>query len=135
MSKKIYAPFFILAFIYISFAQSGLKFIAKKEKFKAGEDVCFELINNSKETFYLPSSAPWVVFEDETEKIIYSPIALQRIEKLKPGEKKSWCWKQIDINQDKVPSGDYKIRITLFSSKGKKEFLSINVKILPKYKN
>jgi len=95
MSKKIYAPFFILAFIYLSFAQSGLKFIAKKEKFKAGEDVCFELINDSKETFYLPSSAPWVVFENETEKIVYSPIALQRIEKLKPGEKKSWLISRI----------------------------------------
>ena len=127
---------FILALSFVfAFAETNLKFIAKKEKFKAGEKVCFELINESHNIYYLPSSAPWAIFDAETEKIIYSPIALQRIEKLKPGEKKEWCWEQIDINQDKVPIGKYKIRITLFDSKGHKIFKSTTIEIVTKYKN
>ncbi len=134
MLKNITVFILALSFVF-AFAETNLKFIAKKEKFKAGEKVCFELINESHNIYYLPSSAPWAVFDAETEKIIYSPIALQRIEKLKPGEKKEWCWEQIDINQDKVPVGKYKIRITLFDSKGNKIFKSITIEIVPKYKN
>ncbi len=135
MKKSLYILFSILTLFYVTFAQSGLKFIAKKEKFKVGEKVCFKLVNNSKETIYLPSSAPWVVFEDETEKIVYSPIALQRIEEIKPGQEKSWCWKQVDINGDKVPIGTYRVRITVFSSKGERKFLTFKIEIVPEYKS
>ncbi len=135
MLKNILLIFIVALSFNFSFGETNLKFIAKKEKFKVGEDVCFEIINNNSSTYYLPSSAPWAVFSTDTNSIIYSPIAMQKIEKLKPGQRKEWCWKQIDINQDKVPTGKYKIRITLFDSKGHKIFKTITVEIVPEYKN
>ncbi len=135
MLKNILWIFIVALSFSFSFGETNLKFIAKKEKFKAGEQVCFELVNNENETYYLPSSAPWAVFDVENDKIIYSPIALQRIEKIKPQEKKQWCWKQTDINGEKVSAGKYKIRITIFDQKGHKIFKSLIVEILPEYKN
>jgi len=135
MPKNILILFIVALSFGLSYGESNLKFIAKKEKFKVGEDVCFELINEDNKTYYLPSSAPWAVFDAESDKIIYSPIALQRIVKLKPNQKKQWCWKQVDINGEKVPTGRYKIRITIFDDKGHKIFKSLEVEIIPEYKN
>ncbi len=127
--------FSLLLFSFNSFSNTteGIEFKPSKNIFKKGEDVCFTLKNNSGRDVYLPSSAPWAVFSDnDFNKVIYSPIATQAIEKLEPFQSKKWCWNQKTFDNDEVTSGDYKIRITVFKN-GKRLFLSSDIKIKPKY--
>ncbi len=125
----------ILLFSFNSFANTteGVEFKPSKKVFKKGEEVCFSLKNKSGRDIYLPSSAPWAVFGDnDMDKVIYSPIATQRIEKLEPYQSKKWCWNQKTFDNDEVTSGEYKIRVTVFKN-GKRLFLSEKIKIEPKY--
>ncbi len=124
---------FVSIFYFVSYAHAKVEFKPDKQTYKKGEKVCFTLKNASNQTVYLPSSAPWVVFKKD--KVIYSPISNQVIVKLKPNQKKKWCWDQRTYKKgEKVLSGNYKIRITLFEN-GKREFLSFDVKIVPDYAN
>lgn len=125
----------LLIFSINSFSNTteGVEFKPIKKVFKKGEKVCFKLENKSGRDVYLPSSAPWAVFSDnDMNKVIYSPIATQSIEKLEPYQSKKWCWDQKTFDNDEVTSGDYKIRITVFKN-GKRLFLNSNIKISPEY--
>ena len=128
MLKK--AVLFVMVFFSVAGAtQWSLEFKPVKKNFNKSEDICFYLKNNSGEKIYLPSSAPWAVFEDKDfEKVIFSPIATQSIVEIKPSQKKRWCWKQKDFNNEQVPSGEYTIRLTVFKD-GKRLFLNSTVKI------
>jgi hypothetical protein len=128
MLKK--AVLLVMVFFSVAGATQGsLEFKPVKKNFNKSEDICFYLKNNSGEKIYLPSSAPWAVFEDKDfEKVIFSPIATQSIVEIKPSQKKRWCWKQKDFNNEQVPSGEYTIRLTVFKD-GKRLFLNSTVKI------
>ncbi len=123
---------FLLSFITVSYAavsDGALEFKPIKNSFNKEESVCFVLKNNSDSKVFLPSSAPWAVFEDKKfEKVIFSPIATQSIVEIKPSQEKKWCWKQKDFNKEQVPSGEYTIRLTVFKD-GKRLFLTSTVKI------
>jgi flagellar hook assembly protein FlgD len=56
------------------------------------------------------------------------------IVKLRPKNKKRWCWNQKDLEGNEVPTGTYQIRITIFTKKGKREFLQLPLVINPEYK-
>ncbi len=141
LKNKFYKRYYIL-FLTILFSWSfaiaselsNITFKLEKEKIKKGEKVCFSIENNSNEFIYLPSTAPWVIIDAKTQKIIYSPIASQMIVKLKPKESKKWCWDQKDIEGNEVPVGTYQVRITIFTKKGKREFLKFPLIINPEYK-
>jgi len=130
MLRKIFAGFLVLFTLSLAnIQQPAIEFKPVKESFNKSEEVCFYLVNNTDSVIYLPSSAPWVVFEDKKfDKIVYSPVALQSIIRLEPSQKKEWCWKQKDFNNEQVPSGEYTIRLTIFKD-GKRMFLTSIVKI------
>jgi len=120
----------VLIFMNISFA--SIVFKPDKEVYKKGENVCFYIENNTNKEIILPSSAPWVVFEDD--KLLFAPVATQQIVKIKPRQKKKWCWNQKDFDKNEIISGEYTIRLTVFEN-GKRRFLTFKVKIQPKYSN
>jgi hypothetical protein len=125
--------FHILIIFSISSANltEELEFKPEKEIINKDEKVCFHFVNNSDKTIYLPSSAPWAVFEDEDfDKIVFSPIAAQRILEIRPYEEKKWCWDLKDFHGEIVPSGDYAIRLTVFKN-GKRVFLISKIKVKP----
>ena len=127
--KLIFSFLSLFIFSYAAVSGGELEFKPIKKSFNKKEDICFVLKNNSKEGVFLPSSAPWVVFEDkEFEKVVFSPVATQSIVEIKPSQKKKWCWKQQDFNKEQVPSGEYIIRLTVFKN-GKRVFLTSTVKI------
>ncbi|MBK3332673.1 hypothetical protein GWK41_06295 [Persephonella atlantica] len=130
MFAKLIGTFLtIVIFSYAAATNGDLEFKPIKKVFNKKEDICFVLENKSDVNVFLPSSAPWAVFEDrDFEKIIYSPVATQSIVELKPSQKKKWCWKQKDFNKEQVPSGEYTIRLTVFKN-GKRLFLTSTVKI------
>ncbi|NPA53208.1 MAG: hypothetical protein GXO21_00915 [Aquificae bacterium] len=129
----VVSTLFIFSLKSFSITTEGVEFKPERKVFKKGEKVCFTLKNKSGRDIYLPSSAPWAVFEDnDMDKVIYSPVATQKIEKLEPYQSKKWCWDQKTFDNDEVTSGDYKIRITVFKN-GKRLFLAENIKIQPEY--
>ncbi len=129
----VISAIFIFSFNLFANTTEGIEFKPLKKVFKKGEEVCFKLENKSGREIYLPSSAPWAVFSDnDMNKVIYSPIATQSIEKLKPYQSKKWCWNQKTFDNDEATSGDYKIRITVFKN-GKRLFLKSDIKIEPEY--
>ena len=125
--------FFVLILAIFSFSLADVVFKPTKNVFKEGEKICFSLKNDTNKIIYLPSSAPWVVFDKEG-KVLYSPVAIQKIVKLKPKSEKKWCWNQKNFKNENVLSGEYKVRLTVFED-GKRKFLSFNVKVQPYYKN
>jgi len=130
MLKKFTALLLIwFGFALASKQEPGIEFRPVKETFNKSEEICFYVVNKTDSVIYLPSTAPWAVFEDKNfDKIVYSPVAIQSIIRLEPNQKKKWCWKQKDFNNEQVPSGEYTIRLTVFKN-GKKLFLISMVKI------
>lgn len=120
----------VLIFMNISFA--SIVFKPYKEVYKKDENICFYIENNTNKEIILPSSAPWVVFEDD--KLLFAPVATQQIVKIKPRQKKKWCWNQKDFDKNEIISGEYTIRLTVFEN-GKRRFLTFKVKVQPKYSN
>lgn len=118
----------VLILMNTSFA--SIVFKSEKNVYKKGEIVCFYIENNTNKEIILPSSAPWVVFEND--KLLFAPVAIQQIVKIKPKQKKKWCWKQNDFDKKEILSGEYTIRLTVFEN-GKRKFLTFKVKIQPKY--
>lgn len=108
----------------------GVNFFTEKSSYKKGENVCFILENKSNDEIFLPSSAPYAIFDkNKPEVAIFSPIATQVITTVKPNERKQFCWNQKDIEGTEVPSGDYFARITIFDKSGKKYFLKADFSI------
>ncbi|WP_457639158.1 hypothetical protein [Persephonella sp.] len=130
MFKKFLVTAVLISSVLFAVASTGeIEFKPLKESFNKSEEVCFYIKNNSTEKVYLPSSAPWAVFEDSKyDKMVFSPVATQSIVELKPSEKKQWCWKQKDFNDEQVPSGEYTIRLTVFQN-GQRIFLTSKVEI------
>jgi len=133
MRKFKLSVFYTILIFSLFFANltGELEFKPEKEIINKDEKVCFHLVNNSDKAVYLPSSAPWAVFEDEDfDKIVFSPIAAQRILEIKPYEEKKWCWDLKDFQGEIVPSGDYAIRLTVFKN-GERVFLVSKIKVKP----
>ncbi|MEK9156026.1 MAG: hypothetical protein AAB360_01830 [Patescibacteria group bacterium] len=64
-----------------------------KEVYAPGESVVFTIINKSKQTVFLRNSAPWQVVNFRAA-AVFTPIAVQAIVPLYPGQEKSWVWQQ-----------------------------------------
>jgi uncharacterized cupredoxin-like copper-binding protein len=123
---------FLIALLIVGVSFASVVFKPDKEIYKKGEKVCFYIENKSNKEIILPSSAPWVVFDKDN--ILFAPVATQRIIRIKPNEKKKWCWKQESFDSKEILSGEYTIRLTVFED-GKRKFLSFKVKIEPNYSN
>jgi len=127
--KKVFFVFLV----FFGFANADIVFKPEKREYKKGEKICFYVKNNTGNTLFLPSSAPWAVFEDDNfEKLIFSPIGNQVIVKIKPNQEKKWCWKQKNFKNINISTGEYTIRITYFE-KGKRKFASFKVKVISDY--
>ena len=81
-----------------------------KDYFKVNEPVKFRLINNCDGDLLLPNSAPWIIKNSRGE-IIFSPISLQVITRIKPGTFREWSWNQKDNHGRNVEPGIYYIEI------------------------
>jgi len=85
-------------------------FRALKDYFKLNEPVRFRLINNCDEDLILPNSAPWII-KNSRGVIIFSPISLQVITRIKPGCFREWSWNQKNDRGKNVEPGIYYIEI------------------------
>ena len=85
-------------------------FRALKDYFKLNEPVRFRLINNCDEDLILPNSAPWII-KNSRGVIIFSPISLQVITRIKPGSFREWSWNQKNDRGKNVEPGIYYIEI------------------------
>ena len=85
-------------------------FRALKDYFKLSEPVRFRLINNCDEDLILPNSAPWII-KNSRGVIIFPPISLQVITRIKPGSFREWSWNQKNDRGKNVEPGIYYIEI------------------------
>ena len=93
-----------------SHSSSCIVFKALKDEYKISEPVTFRLINNCDENLILPNSAPWTIKNSEGE-TVFTPISLQVVTKVKPGDFKEWSWNQKDNHGENVKPGTYYIEI------------------------
>ena len=89
---------------------SCIVFRTVKDYFKVNEPVKFRLINNCDGDLLLPNSAPWIIKNSGGE-IIFSPISLQVITRIKPGTFREWSWNQKDNHGRNVEPGIYYVEI------------------------
>jgi integral membrane sensor domain MASE1 len=85
-------------------------FGAVKDVFERSEPVVFRLVNNCGFNVVLPNSAPWLVV-DAGGNVVFSPVALQVITTVKPGEVREWTWDQRSSEGEVVPAGTYAVRL------------------------
>jgi hypothetical protein len=85
-------------------------FGAVKDVFERSESVVFRLVNNCGFNVVLPNSAPWLVV-DAGGNVVFSPVALQVITTVKPGEVREWTWDQRSSEGEVVPAGTYAVRL------------------------
>ena len=100
-------------------------FKALKDHFKLSEPVKFRLINNCDEDLILPNSAPWII-KNSRGVIIFSPISLQVITRIKPGCFREWSWNQKNDRGKNVEPGIYYIEIKTLSQ----GTLKLSIKIM-----
>lgn len=86
-------------------------FKTNKEIYKISERVFLVLMNNCDYVLVLPNSAPWMII-DEGGEIVFSPIALQVITEVKPGNERKWTWNQRDNDGNQVSAGTYYVKLT-----------------------
>lgn len=89
---------------------SCVVFKTSKDFYKVSESVVLVLENGCDYSLRLPNSAPWLVV-DANGKIVFSPIALQVITDVKPGEIVQWAWNQRDNEGEQVPLGTYHAKL------------------------
>jgi predicted secreted protein len=79
---------------------------SRKVYFPDEPEIVFWIKNNTDAEISLPSSAPWeIIRADGTP--VYSPMALQVITVLAPGESREWTWDRRDSEGKPVPPGKY----------------------------
>ncbi|MEM2189024.1 MAG: hypothetical protein QXI11_07905 [Thermoproteota archaeon] len=85
-------------------------FKTDKDVYKKSEIITLTLKNNCNYSLMLSNSAPWLI-TDADNKIVYSPIALQVITNVRPGDELKWTWDQRDAEGGRVPPGKYYAKI------------------------
>ena len=104
---------------------SCVVFRTLKDHFKVNEPVKFRLINNCDGDLLLPNSAPWII-KNSRGVIIFSPISLQVITRIKPGCFREWSWNQKNDRGKNVEPGIYYIEIKTLSQ----GTLKLSIKIM-----
>jgi hypothetical protein len=94
---------------------SCIVFRSNKDVYERSELVVLQLVNNCVFNIVLPNSAPWLIIDSSGE-IVFSPIAIQVITILKPGEVKEWAWEQKDSRGEPVPPGVYTVKLMTVNS-------------------
>jgi len=89
---------------------SCILFRTSKDVYEGSEPIVIRLANNCGFDIVLSNSAPWFVI-DSNGRVVFSPIALQVITTLKPGEAREWVWDQRDNEGKQVPAGTYIIML------------------------
>lgn len=89
---------------------SCIFFKIDKDVYKKSEIITLTLENNCDYSLILPNSAPWLI-TDADNKIVYSPIALQVITDVRPGDRLKWTWDQRDTEGKQVPPGKYYAKV------------------------
>jgi len=97
----------------------------ERDVFKRGEPVAFRLVNNCAEAVALPSTAPWAV-RDSAGTVVFSPVGLQVIISIEPGDHREWAWDQRDFGREPVEPGMYHITVETLN----KGLLTTTVKIV-----
>lgn len=79
-----------------------------EQHYKPGMTVRFNFKNTGNTEIILNNAAPWKIQSREGD-IVFTPIALQTIVQLAPGEDREWTWNQKDKNNRQVTEGGYMI--------------------------
>lgn len=90
-------------------------FKTNKDVYKMSENIILILINNCNYSLILPNSAPWITV-DVDGRIVNSPIALQVITYVEPGEERRWIWNQRDNEGAQVLAGRYYAKLTTINA-------------------
>jgi hypothetical protein len=90
--------------------------------YKVGQNATFSLINQSRRPVTLNNSAPWTIV-DSANQTVFSPVALQSVTELAPGQSRNWAWDQKNASGNQVPAGQYRI---VFPDFGSLRFYIIN---------
>ncbi len=100
-------------FIFIfnaSISPSNLQFSTDKPVYAEGEPVTFWLYNAGEESVTLRNSAPWmIVSAKHGMSIVYTPVALQVVREVAPGETVSWTWNQKNNGGEQVEPSLYAV--------------------------
>jgi len=94
---------------------SCIVFRSNKDVYERSEPIVMQLANNCDFNIVLPNSAPWLIIDSSGE-IVFSPIALQVITILRPGEVKEWAWEQKDNKGEPVLPGAYTVKLMTVNS-------------------
>lgn len=97
----------------------------ERDVLKRGEPVAFRLVNNCAEAVALPSSAPWAV-RDSAGAAVFSPVGLQVIVSVEPGDHMEWVWNQRGFGGELVEHGMYYIAVETLN----KGLLAVAVRIV-----
>ncbi len=92
------------------------------------QSVLLKIENRLRCTIYLPSSAPWSIY-NSNGKLVYSPLSMPVIVPIKPLAHKAWTWDQSGRMSVRVPHGTYEARITYLDCLRKKHLLRTKFKI------
>ncbi len=108
VKSRVFRPLTKDLVIRIEPSELGKDIIFKTDKkvYSPGEPIKIMLYNNMESSIYLPNSAPWGI-KDAAGFTIYSPISLQVVTEVKPGEVKVWIWDQRDNMGNYVGPGIY----------------------------
>lgn len=79
---------------------------AQTNNYRPGMTVKLRMKNIGLSEITPSNSAPWKI-QTSDDKVVFSPVALQVIIPLAPGESKGWTWDQKDNNGNQVKEGRY----------------------------
>jgi len=96
------------------------------------QSVELKIENRLRCTIYLPSSAPWSIY-DSNGKLVYSPPQAPVIVPIKPLGFKTFTWNQLFMVTPGAVPGTYEARINYLDCQNKKVTLRTKFEILPVY--
>ena len=112
LQSGMFRPFrddFIFSF-NASVKPSNLQLSTDRHVYAEGEPVAFWLRNGGGETVTLRNSAPWMIVSAKHGlSVVYTPVALQAVRQVAPGETVSWTWNQRNNAGGQVPPGLYAV--------------------------
>jgi len=112
LQSSMFRPFtedFVFSF-NASIISSDLILSTDKHVYVEGDIVEFWLRNVGEESVMLRNSAPWMIVSvKHGVSVVYTPVALQVMREVAPGETVSWTWDQRNNAGDQVEPGLYAV--------------------------